>query len=214
MASATDLAQLDAAVQMRMRVKRGQALLHHGQGFKNVYAVRTGFFKTYALSGEGREQVTGFQMAGELVGLDGIVGGQHVANCVALEDSEVCVLPFDQLEAILMGLAPMRRHLHRMMSHEIVRKGDVLLMLGAIRAEERVAGLLLDLMQRQQARGYSACELVLKMSRLDVANHLCIKHETLSRTLAKLVERGVLQVDRQRVRILDLAALHGIASAQ
>ncbi len=212
--SAPDLAQLDGTVQLRIKVKRGQALLHHGQGFRNVYAVRSGFFKTYALSGDGREQVTGFQMPGEWVGLDGTVNGQHVANCMALEDSEACVLPFAQLEIALLGLAPMRHPLHRMLSQEIVRKGDVLLLLGVIRAEERVAGLLLDLVQRQQARGYSASELMLKMSRLDLANYLCIKHETLSRTFAKLVERGVLEVDKQQVRLLDLPALRGIASAQ
>jgi CRP/FNR family transcriptional regulator len=99
-----------------------------------------------------------------------------------------------------------------MVSHEIVRKGNALL-LGTVRAEERVAGLLLDLVRRLQARGYSACEMVLKMSRLDMASYLCIKYETLGRTFAKLVETGVLEVDKQQVRILNVPALQGLASA-
>ena len=132
--------------------------------------IRTGFFKTSVCSDEGREQVTGFQMAGEVMGLDGIVSDHHSCDAVALEDAEVCAMPFDRIEALSAEVHGLRRHVHKIMSREIVRENGVMLLLGGMRAEERLAAFLLNLVQRLHARGFSQTELVLRMTREEIVN--------------------------------------------
>jgi CRP/FNR family transcriptional regulator len=198
---------VERAVTTRIALKRGDTLVHQGERFKNIYAVRSGFFKTTVATSDGREQVTGFHMSGEFMGMDGVVHEQHVCDAVALEDSEVCVVPFERLEAMSRHSVPMQRHVHKLMSQEIVRESSVLLLLGASRADERIASVLLNLTQRLHARGFSASELVLRMSREELGSYLCIKLETVSRTFFKFAAEGILEVKQRHVRILDVDAL-------
>ena len=132
---------------------RGDALFRAGDAFQSLYAVRTGFFKTCVSSEDGRDQVTGFQMAGELLGLDGIGTDRHTCDAVALEDSNVCVIPYHQLEGLSRELSDLQRQFHKIMSREIVRDHGVMLLLGSMRAEERLAAFLLNLTQRLQCAG-------------------------------------------------------------
>ncbi|TAM40000.1 MAG: fumarate/nitrate reduction transcriptional regulator Fnr [Burkholderiaceae bacterium] len=209
-----ELHRIDELVTTRRKVKRGTALFHDGDKFTSLYAIRTGFFKTCVAAEDGRDQVTGFQMAGEIVGLDGIVHDHHTCNAVALEDAEVCVMPFERLEELSREVNVMQRHLHKIMSREIVRENGVMLLLGSMRAEERLAAFLLNLTQRLHTRGFSASELVLRMTREEIGSYLGLKLETVSRTFSKFAEDGIIEVKQRHICILDTEALKRIATPQ
>jgi len=177
-------------------------LFRAGQGFLSLYAVRTGFFKTCVSSEDGREQVTGFQMAGELLGLDGIGTDNHTCDAVALEDSQVCVIPYNQLEGLSREFTELQHQFNKIMSREIVRDHGVMLLLGSMRAEQRLAAFLLNLTQRLQARGFSASSLILRMKRDEIGSYLGLKLETVSRTFTKFQEEGILDVKQRQIRIL------------
>jgi CRP/FNR family transcriptional regulator len=212
--SAEQVVRIDDLVAKRVRVKRGTTLFRNGEAFEALYAIRTGFFKTCQTTEDGREQVTGFQMAGEIVGLDGIGAGRHTCDAVALEDAEVCVMPFLAFENLAQEVRPLQNHLHKVMSREIVREHGVMLLLGSMRAEERVAAFLLNLAQRLHARGFSRSELVLRMTREEIGSYLGLKLETVSRTFSRFVEEGLLEVRQRHVRIVDADALKALVQAR
>jgi CRP/FNR family transcriptional regulator len=163
---------------------------------------------------DGRDQVTGFQMAGEVIGLDGIVSDHHTCDAVALEDAEVCVMNFDRLEDLSREINALQRHVHKIMSREIVRENGVMLLLGSMRADERLAAFLLNLVQRLHTRGFSQSELVLRMTREEIGSYLGLKLETVSRTFSKFVEEGIVEVKQRHVRILNPDALKLIVNTQ
>ena len=133
--SPEQVGQLDELVATRRTVPRGETLFRTGDSFQSLFAVRTGFFKTCVSAEDGRDQVTGFQMSGELLGLDGISTDRHACDAVALEDSTVCVIPFHDLEGLSMQITELQRVFHKIMSREIVRDHGVMLLLGSMRAE-------------------------------------------------------------------------------
>ena len=147
-------------------------LYRTGDRFESVYAVWTGSFKTCLSTADGREQVTGFQLGGELLGLDGIDSRQHGLDAVALEDSRVCVIRFEDLEELTQEVSSLQQQFHRIMSREIVRTQGAMLLLGSMYAEERLAAFLLNLANRLQARGFSATAVSLRMSREEIASFL------------------------------------------
>lgn len=208
------LERIDEVVATRKSVKRGATLFRSGEKFSSLYAIRTGFFKTLVATDDGREQVTGFQMAGEIIGLDGIVNDKHSCDAVALEDAEVCVMPFDRLEELSREVNALQNHVHKIMSREIVREHGVMLLLGSMRAEERVAAFLLNLVKRLHARGFSRSELVLRMTREEIGSYLGLKLETVSRTFSKFVEEGIVEVKQRHLRIVDADALQRIVNPQ
>jgi CRP/FNR family transcriptional regulator len=207
-----ELNRVDELVATRRSIKRGTALFHNGEKFTSLYAIRTGFFKTSINTEDGRDQVTGFQMAGEIIGLDGIVNEQHTCDATALEDAEVCVIPFDRIEEISREVNALQHHVHKIMSREIVREHGVMLLLGSMRAEERLAAFLLNLVQRLQARGFSKSELILRMTREEIGSYLGMKLETVSRTFSKFVHDGVIEVKQRHIHIQDADALKRIVS--
>lgn len=209
-----DLTKLDELVATRRKVKRGTTLFNNGDKFTSLYAIRTGFFKTALATEDGRDQVTGFQMAGEIIGLDGIVHDHHTCDAIALEDAEVCVMPFDRIEELSREVTALQSHVHKIMSREIVREHGVMLLLGSMRAEERVAAFLLNLVQRLHARGFSQSELVLRMTREEIGSYLGLKLETVSRTFSKFVEEGIVEVKQRHVRILSTEALQKLVNNQ
>ena len=209
-----DLERLDDLVTTRRKVKRGSTLFSNGDKFISLYAIRTGFFKTCLASEDGRDQVTGFQMAGEIIGLDGIVNDQHSCDAVALEDAEVCVMPFDRIEEISREVTALQHHVHKIMSREIVREHGVMLLLGSMRAEERLAAFLLNLVQRLHSRGFSQTELVLRMTREEIGSYLGLKLETVSRTFSKFVDDGIVEVKQRHVKILNIEALQRMVNTQ
>jgi CRP/FNR family transcriptional regulator len=209
-----DMNKLDEVVATRRRIKQGSLLFSNGDPFISLYAIRTGFFKTSVSAEDGREQVTGFQMAGEIIGLDGIVSEHHSCNAVALEDSDVCVMPFAKVEDLSREFPVLQRHVHKIMSREIVRENSVMMLLGNMRAEERLAAFLLNLVQRLHARGFSQSELVLRMTREEIGSYLGMKLETVSRTFSKFSEEGIIEVKQRYVRIIMPDALKKIFNPQ
>ena len=208
--SAEEMSRVEQIVATRRRVRRGEALFRAGDRFESLYAVRLGFLKSTLMSSDGHEQVTGFHMAGELVGLDGISADTHTCDTTALEDTEVCVIPYDRVEEYAASLPALQNHLRKVMSREIVREHSVMLLLGSMRAEERLAAFLLNLSQRFEARGYSRTEFVLRMTRAEIGSYLGLKLETVSRSLSHFAQEGLIEVDQKHVRILDAERLRGL----
>jgi CRP/FNR family transcriptional regulator len=205
-----EAARLDGLVANRLKVARGESLYRAGHPFDAVFAVRTGFFKTRTTSEKGREHVTGFQMAGELLGLDGIGSDLHMCDAVALEDSQVCVIPYANLERLSDELPELRRQFHRIMGREIVRDHGVMLLLGSMRAEERVAVFLLNLSRRLEARSFSSTSLILRMTREEIGTYLGLKLETVSRCFSKFHDDGLLRVRHRHIDIVDPRALQAL----
>ena len=201
------LKELDKVVTKRVRLTKGQPLYQVGNAFSALYAIRLGSCKTTLLSDDGREQVAGYHMIGELIGMDGIGNGRHGCDAVALEDSEYCVLPFDELEYLGRRVAPLQRNLHQILTREIARNHAVMLQIGSMRAEERLAAFLVNLSQRYGARGYSSTEFVLRMTRAEIGSYLGLQLETVSRLFSSFQRQGVMRVQGRSVKLLDLPAL-------
>lgn len=202
---ANDTYLLGEMVYTRRRVKRGDCLFRAGGGFDSLYAVRSGFFKSSVGLEDGRDQVTGFHMAGEILGLDGIGSGAHSADVMALEDSEVCVIPYAHLEE-----PALQRQLQKVMSRELVRDQGVMMLLGTMRAEERLAAFLLNLSQRFVARGFSQHEFHLRMTRDEIGSYLGLSLETVSRLFSRFQDEGLITVQQKHIRILDVAGLRAV----
>jgi CRP/FNR family transcriptional regulator len=191
----------------RRKVKMGHTLYREGDKFQFIYAVRSGTFKSSLTLKDGREQVSGFSMAGELMGLDGLAHGQHASAATALEDAEICAIPYAHLMD-LAAINPSLQHIvSRLMSREIVREHSLMMLLGSMNAEERLAAFLLNVSQRMKARGYSASEFHLRMSRAEIGSYLGMKLETVSRTFSAFQAQRLLEVDKKHIRILDLDGL-------
>ena len=210
--SNAQMERLDEIVSSRRAIARGEALFRSGEAFSSLFAVRTGFFKTCVSSEDGRDQVTGFQMAGELLGLDGIGTDRHTCDAVALEDSQVCIIPYHQLEDLARELPDLQRHFHKIMSREIVRDHGVMLLLGSMRAEERLAAFLLNLTQRLRTRGFSGSSLILRMTREEIGSYLGLKLETVSRAFSHFQEAGMLAVKQRHIEVLDADALQKLVN--
>jgi len=211
---AEELARAENMVYARRRVKRGETLFKSGAEFSAIYAIRSGFFKTSVVDGEGREQVTGFFMAGELIGMEGIGSGAYNGTATALEDSEVCVLPYGLIEEMSRDLPALQRRLHTVLAREIVRDHGVMMLLGSMRAEERLAAFLINLSKRFVRRGYSASDFHLRMTREEIGSYLGLKLETVSRLFSRFQEDGLIAVEQKHVRILDIAGLERVLAGK
>jgi len=205
-----ELEQVDRIVNQRRPIKRGDYLYRAGSELRSLYAVRTGFMKSCVLHDDGREQIAGFHMAGDLMGLDAIGTSKHMCDAVALEDSDVCDIPFAELERLSRDIPSLQQHFHRLMSREIVHDYGVMLLLGSMRAEERLAAFLLNLSQRFAARGYSPTEFNLRMTRQEIGSYLGLKLETISRAFSRFQEEGLIKVRQKHVKISDLKALRAV----
>jgi CRP/FNR family transcriptional regulator len=206
-----ELQLLDNVVGTRRRkLAKGDALYRAGNAFEALYAMRVGSVKTTVLAPDGREQVAGYHMLGDIVGLDGIGSEKHGCDAIALEDSEACVMPFDRLEDLARRLPALQHNLHRFIAREITRDHHAMLLLGSMRAEERLAAFLMNLSERYQRRGYSSTEFVLRMTREEIGSLLGLKLETVSRLFSRFQEAGLLQVQGRAVKILDVAGFRAL----
>jgi CRP/FNR family transcriptional regulator len=206
----SDVQRLDGLRFARRRVKEGEELFHEGDRFQFMYAVRSGTFKSTLNLRDGREQVTGFQMAGELLGLDGLAAGKHASSAIALEDTEICAIPYAHITELATTSPDLHVAMSRIMSREIVREHGLMMLLGSMNAEQRLAAFLLNVSQRLKARGWSPTEFHLRMMRVDIGSYLGMKLETVSRTFTGFQQQGLLKVDKKHVKILDLEGLQRI----
>jgi CRP/FNR family transcriptional regulator len=202
-----EMQKLDELSMQKRSFLRGDYLYRSGDKFRSLFAINRGSFKTQILHEDGREQVTGFQMTGEIIGLDAISTDIHACEAVAMENSVVCELPFNKLEALSRDIPSLQHHLHKIMSREIVRDQGIMLLLGSMRAEERLAAFLLNLSQRYATRGLSPTRFHLSMSRQEIGSYLGLKLETVSRAFSHFQEDGVIMVKVRAIEIINLAGL-------
>ncbi|MCG1055003.1 helix-turn-helix domain-containing protein [Mycetohabitans sp. B5] len=208
--SSDDIEQFHQVASMKRLVRRGDVLYRCDDPFRNIFAIKTGSFKTVMVLRDGREQVTGFYLPGDALGLDGVCSDRHRWDAVALEDSLVCTVSFARLEAFCHRQPAMQRHLHRMLSGEIVRESGLNVWLGTMNAAERVAAFLLNLSKRFAARGYSPNEFQLRMTRAEMGSYLGLKLETVSRILSGFSRAGLVDTQGRNIRILNAAALAAV----
>ena len=197
----------------KRRVRQGEFLYRSGERFHGLFVVRAGMFKTILIDTEGREQVTGFHMTGEVLGLDGIESERCQSSAVALEDSEVWEVPFARLEALCRQDPALQRMFNRLMSREIQRDYLMMLLLGSMRAEERLAAFLVNLSQRLTARGYSPVRFVLRMSRREIGSYLGLTLETVSRVFSRFQREGLIRAELKAVELKDLERLRAMVGA-
>ncbi|UZE08859.1 cyclic nucleotide-binding domain-containing protein [Pseudomonas corrugata] len=202
-----EVAHLDSLVAQRFKVKKGAALYRMGDPLRSLYAVRIGSFKTCVVSLDGREQVTGFQIPGEMLGLDAISADTHACSAFALEDSEVCPIHFAQLEKLAQNFPSLQHNLSRLLSHEIVRDHTMLMLMGNMNSDERLAAFLLNLSQRLNIRGYSSSHFVLKMRREEIGSCLGLRLETICRGIAHLRDLRLADITGRNVKIQNLEGL-------
>ena len=205
--------RLDAAIHLRLRVKRKDTLYRPGDRFTALYAIRLGTFKTVALAEDGLEQITGYHLPGDVIGADGFGDERHTSQAVALEDSEVCVLPFFELDRLSATVPALRHNLYRLVSRDLCRDHTMMMLLGSRPAEGRLTLFLLDLAERYRARGYSGHEFVLRMTREEIASFLGLKLETVSRLFSQFQREGLIEVNQKHVHILDIAGLERVLAA-
>ena len=208
-----EVEQLDAILGNRTKTAKGQALFRHGAPFTALYAVRLGSFKTTVLAEDGREQISGYHLPGDILGLDGMHAEQHGCAAIALEDSEACMIPFSQLEEVAREVPGLQHNLYRIVGRELHGDHQQLLLLGSMRAEERLAAFLLNLSDRYRSRGYSSTEFVLRMTREEIGSFLGLKLETVSRLFSRFQQEGLVQVQGRAVRIVDLPTLRRLVGS-
>ncbi len=211
--SADDTERLDDIVKSRRRLRRGEYLYRAGDPFQSLYAIRNGFFKILESDEEGREKIIGFYMMGELMGMDAISADHHQYHAVALEDSTVCDIPFNDLEHLTAHLPTLQHHFHRLMSRQIMHEEKHMLVLGNMKAEQRLASFLLSLSQRFAARGYSPTQFYLRMTREEIGNYLGLTLETVSRLFSKFHKDGMVSVHHKDIEIKNLTALKDILNS-
>jgi len=208
--SAAEIRQLDGIITRNRCVKRGAYLYRAGSELRSLYTIRAGFIKSCVLHDDGREQVAGFHMMGELLGMDAIGSGRHMSDAIALEDTEVCEIPYAEFEGLSEKTPTLRRNFSRIMSREIASDHGLMLLLGSMRAEERLAMFLLSLSKRFEARGYSALNFVLRMTREEIGSHLGLKLETVSRAFSHFQALGLIAVQNKSIAIKNPQGLRTI----
>jgi len=204
--------ELRKHVQVTQRkLSAGQYLHRAGQPFHALYLVASGFLKTSLVSADGREQVTGFCMRGDLMGVESIGMSAHASDTVALDTSMVWELPYPAVLSACARMPELQAQLTRALAAEIRNNRSWMLALGTLSAEQRVAAFLLDVAARHELLGFSARHFVLRMSRADIGSFLALKHETVTRALTSLGTQGCIAVQWREVRILDMDALRDVA---
>ncbi|NEX17502.1 MAG: transcriptional regulator FNR [Halochromatium sp.] len=208
-----DVERLDSIIKRSRPLHRGDHLFRGGERFRSLYVVKTGSVKTYAPSEEGGEQVLGFHLPGEIIGLDAIDKSCHACSAKVLETSAICEVPFQRFEELAASIPSLQHQMYRLLSKEIGQDADMLLLLGKKNAEERLAAFLTSMSSRLSKRGLSPTDFYLSMSRHEIGSYLGLAVETVSRLFTRFQEDGLLRVDRKHVEVLNLTALEMMAGA-
>lgn len=195
------------------RLAIGERLYRAGDTFSHLYYVKTGALKSVMMLHDGRDQITGFNLSGDTLGIDAIGSSAHPSEAVALEESWICAIPYTNLMQLSRRAEPVQDYVQRLLSRELVRDQGVMMLLGRMQADERVASFLLNLAQRYKARGLSQYEFTLPMVRGDIGNYLGLTLETVSRCLSRLKKSGLIEVDNRLLHIIDHAALQQVIGA-
>jgi len=208
-----DIDKLNDIVQRGRPYQKKEHIYFAGDTFKSVYAVRSGAVKTVKVTENGIEQITGFHLPGELIGIDGLASNVHSNSAIVLETSAICEIPFFRLEELSSKIPNLQRRFFQLMSKEIAEEQQLITMLSNNTAEQRVAALILSIAVRNQSRGLSSAEFYLPMSRSDIANYLGLTIETVSRIFTKLNKSGIISLDKKHIKINDIDALRNASVA-
>lgn len=209
--SKKDVNVLDELIKERIRVPKGSALFKIGDTTTALYGIRSGTLKTQLQDSSGQVQITGFLFPGEIIGMDGLLQNVHVSHAIALEDSEVCVIPLDELDSLSQHIPILQLQFRRLMSKEINRSHQMVMSLGGLRSEQRLAAFLLNMSQRLAGLGYSSTDFILRMSREEIGNYLGLTLETISRLFSRFARDGLLRIQQREVSLLDMAALRELS---
>lgn len=212
--SQQDVALLDEFIQERVRVPKGVSLFELGDQADAIYGLRSGAMKTQLQDASGQVQITGFVLPGEIIGMDGMGGNTHVSNAIALEDSEVCLIRVQDIDRISPQLPVLQQQFRRLMGMEINRSHQMVMTLGTLRSEQRVAAFLLNISHRLSVLGYSSREFILRMSREEIGNYLGLTLETVSRLLSRFARENLIRIKQREVTILDMDALKALAGTE
>jgi len=206
------LEKLENIIKRSAPIQKGEILYRAGEEFKGVYAVRSGLFKAFVTADDGEEQIIGFFLPGEILGLDAVETQVHACSAVALETSSYCTVPFSELSEVCNEIPELQNQLFRIMSRELSSENKMLLTLGKKNSEEKVATFLLTISTRYHQLGYSANEFKLTMSRQEIGSYLGITFETVSRVFSRLQRNGIIKVNRKVIKIIDMVALKNLVS--
>lgn len=210
----TELDRLDRIIERKRPIQKGEELFAAGDELRCLYAIRSGTIKSYTITEQGDEQITGFQLAGDLVGFDAINKGHHPSFAQALETSMVCEIPFDILDDLSSSMPKLRYQVMRLMSNEICGDQDMILLLSKKNAEERLAAFIFGLSNRFAQRGFSPREFRLTMTRGDIGNYLGLTVETISRLLGRFQKSELINVKGKYISIIDHERLAELAGAK
>jgi CRP/FNR family transcriptional regulator len=205
-----DFDKLGPAIRGFRSVRRGQPLYRIGDIFRSLYLVRAGSFKSMVAHRDGRNHVTAFYLVGETLGVDGICAGRYACDVIALEDSLVCIMPFELIELLCRKVPSAQRHVHKILSAEIVREAGLLMLLATMNADERLAAFLLNISARLQRVGYSPAEFHLRMTRDEMGSYLGLQLETVSRSFSKFRKAGFINVKGKQIHIVDRGRLERV----
>jgi CRP/FNR family transcriptional regulator len=209
----TDLSALDTIVKSRRVYKRGEYLYRAGEPLRSIYAIRYGSIKTYVLTSDGRIQITGFHVTGEVLGLSAMATSRYNCEARALESASLCEVPIDHLNELCERIPAVRPQMLRLMSQEIQHNQELMLLLGKKNAEERLATFLLGMSRRFGKRSFSPTQFNLSMSRGDIGNYLGLAEETVCRVFTRFQEEGLISTERRQIELLDVDRLNAIARA-
>jgi CRP/FNR family transcriptional regulator len=202
-----EIGALDELTRVKRRIAKGAALYRVGDAFESLYAVRSGSFKSVGVSRAGEEKVTGLHLPGEVMGLEAINSAKHGYDAIALEDSEVCIVPFARLSQLTLRMPQLQEQLLRILSGDIARDQGLMLLLGGMDAEQRIVAFLLSLSRRYERMGYAASRFSLRMTREDIGSYLGLTLETVSRVFSRLQRELLIAAHQKEVELKDLAQL-------
>ena len=206
-----DVDKLSSIIQRGRPLHKGDYLYRANSDFHSVFAIRSGSVKAVTISDNGDEQITGFYLPGEVVGLDGLSNDKYTNSVLALETSSVCEIPFHRFEELSHKIPNLQRHFLQLMSREITEDQRIISLLSKSSAEARIAALLVSISSRNHRRNLSAHEFLLPMTRTDISNFLGLRIETVSRIFARLQKNNIIAIDKKNVLIEDMDALHHIS---
>lgn len=206
-----ELELLENAINKTVKIKKKDYLFHRDDQQHSIFAVKAGVVKTSLSTPDGEEQILGFYLPGDLLGFDAFANNRHTCDAQALDDTLVCELNMDNFQELCGRLSSMRGQMMRQVGAEIEREHMLLLTLGQMRTEERLATFLSGLSERNKDRGFSSTEFTLPMARHDLANYLGMAVETLSRMFSRLQEENIIVVQHRLIKIQDMERLKQLA---
>ena len=209
--SSKELEQLEDEIDKTVKVSKKQHIFKASDPINGIFAVKSGAVKTSIINSEGQEQILEFHLPGDLLGFDAFANDKHSCDAIALEDTLLCRLPMDVLDGLCAKLSGVRRVLMQQVGKEITHSQRLLLSLGQLATEERLATYFLQLALHYQSRGFSKTEFILPMSRQDLSNYLGMAVETLSRILSRLSKENLIKIEQRKVIISDFEKLEALA---